>query len=102
MLYDEEGRAYVEPPLLPEDVNIKYVLDDYGRLFFENALLEKRNRKIRESSERLNSHLFSVRRINAVQRDVICSCIKLLKANGINLTPKIKEYRDNYLYKYKK
>ena len=35
MLYDEEGKAYIEPPLIPEEQNLLYIVKDYRRMYNE-------------------------------------------------------------------
>jgi hypothetical protein len=45
MLYDEEGRVYVEPPLIPEEQHLMYIVKDYRRMYGEYWKLKVHNKK---------------------------------------------------------
>ena len=36
MLYDEEGNAFIERPLIPEEQNLMYIVKDYRRMYYES------------------------------------------------------------------
>lgn len=93
MLYDEEGRAYVEPPLLPEDVHVFWIVSDYQRMFHENRKLIRRNGELRESIKRLNGYQFAQRRIILEQKKMMDRMINMLKKNGIAIPGDIKNFR---------
>ena len=50
MLYDEEGRAYVECPIIPEEQNLLYIVKDYRRMYNEYWKMQKRIKRLQESN----------------------------------------------------
>ena len=93
MLYDEEGRAYVEPALLPEDVHVLSIVRDYQRMFNVNRKLENRNRELRESIQRVNGLQFAQHRIIVEQKKMMDHLMELLKKNGIPVPPYIADFK---------
>lgn len=93
MLYDEEGRAYVERPIIPEEQNLLYIVKDYRRMYDENAKMRAEINKLQEENKRVAHHNYSLTRKNQEQRDVIRHCLKWMKKNGINQSP----FLDNYI-----
>jgi hypothetical protein len=85
MLYDEEGRPHIEPPLLPEDVHVFWIVTDYQRMFYENGKLHKKIARLRETISRMNGYQFAQVRINQEQQQVIRKLKELLKRHGIKL-----------------
>ena len=98
MLYDEQGRAYVERPLIPEEQNLFYIVKDYRRMYHGWWKLRDHNKKLSESNVRLSNINFSLKKENSEQRDVIRHCVKWMKKNGINPSPFLENYvKDNRL-----
>ena len=93
MLYDEEGRAYVEPPLLPEDSHVFWIVSDYQRMFQENNKLLRKNDELRETINHLNGYQFALNRIIVEQKKMMDRMIGMLKKNGIDIPSDIKNYK---------
>ena len=93
MLYDEQGRAYVERPLIPEEQHLMYIVKDYRRMYGEYWKLKVHNKKLGETNMKIANHNYSLTRKIQEQRDVIRHCVKWMKKNGIK--PSI--FLDNYI-----
>ena len=93
MLYDEEGRAYVEPPLLPEDAHVFWIVSDYQRMFQENNKLLRKNDELRETINHLNGYQFALNRIIVEQKKMMDRMIGMLKKNGIDIPSDIKNFK---------
>lgn len=83
MLYDEEGRAYVEPPLIPEEQNLMYIVKDYRRMYVENQKLRNQNKQLEKSNKELRGRNF--RQANKITEayDVINHCVKYMRKCGV-------------------
>ena len=93
MLYDEEGRAYVERPIIPEEQNLMYIVKDYRRMYNENEKMLAHIKKLQETNTKLANQNFAMRHHEQEQRDVIRHCVKWMKKNGINPST----FLDNYI-----
>ena len=93
MLYDEEGRAYVERPIIPEEQHLLYIVKDYRRMYIEYWKLKEHNKKLGETNTRMAHHNYSLMHKNQEQRDVIRHCLKWMKKKGIEPSP----FLDNYM-----
>lgn len=92
MLYDEQGRAYVEPPLIPKEQNLMYIVKDYRRMYNEHWRLKVHNKKLGETNVKLSNHNYLLTNKNQEQRDVIRHCMKWMKKKGIEPSPFIDKY----------
>ena len=92
MLYDEEGRAYVEPPILPEEQHLMYIVKDYRRMYNENGKMLAHIKKLGETNMKLENHNYSLTHKNQEQRNVIRHCLKWMKKNGIEPSTFLKNY----------
>ena len=83
MLYDEEGMAYVERPIIPEEQHLMYIVKDYRRMYVENQQLRQQNKQLEKSNKGLRDRNF--RQANKITEayDVINHCIKYMKKCGI-------------------
>lgn len=63
MLYDEEGKAYVEPPLIPEEQNLLYIVKDYRRMYGEYSSMQARIKRLQQSNTMLTHKNFSQQRL---------------------------------------
>ena len=98
MLYDEERRAYVERPIIPEEQNLLYIVRDYRRMYNEHGKMLAHIKKLQDANTKVAHHNYSLIRKNQEQRDVIRHCIKWMKKNGINLSTFLEKYiKDNRL-----
>ena len=86
MLYDEEGRPYVEPPLLPEDVHVFNIVCDYQSIFKENVAMTKKNQELRESLSRQSGLIYAQFRVIRDQQKAIEMLIKKLR-NHVEVIP---------------
>ena len=93
MLYDEKGRPYVEPPLIPEEQNLLYIVKDYRRMYNEHGKMLAHIKKLGATNMKLANHNYSLTHKNQEQRDVIRHCIKWMKKKGIEPSP----FLDNYM-----
>ena len=93
MLYDEQGRAYVERPIIPEEQNLLYIVKDYRRMYNEYGKMLAHIKKLGETNTKVANHNYSLIHKNQEQRDVIRHCLKWMKKNGINPSP----FLDNYM-----
>jgi hypothetical protein len=92
MLYDEQGRAYVERPIIPEEQHLMYIVKDYRRMYNMHKKMQAYIQKSDEVIKRSANRNYALIRINREQRDVIIRCIKWMKKKDINLPP----FLDNY------
>ena len=95
MLYDEEGRAYIERPIIPEEQHLMYIVKDYRRMYGEYWKLKAHNKKLGATNMKLANHNYSLIRKNQEQRNVIRHCLKLMKKNGIEPS----QFLENYVKK---
>lgn len=93
MLYDEEGRAYVERPIIPEEQNLLYIVKDYRRMYNEHEKMLAHIKKLGATNMKLANHNYSLTHKNQEQRDVIRHCIKWMKKKGIEPS----SFLDNYM-----
>lgn len=92
MLYDEEGRAYVEPPLIPEDKHLAYIVGDYQRMYKENEKLRGKLEKMRENLRKLSGYnYFLVKKVNEHEQ-AIHHAVREMKKKGIIPTPYLNVY----------
>ena len=101
MLYDEEGRAYVEPPLLPENVHLRYIVSDYRRMYIANKELERRNQRLRDNLRGLNGLQYAYSRIVLEQHKHIGQLIKMLDKKELPVPSDVRIYHEqieNMLY----
>lgn len=102
MLYDEEGRPYVEPPLLPEERHLMYIVKDYARMYRENQALQNRNERLRDSLRRGNGYQYALNRIIIEQERQIVRLIKMLENRGATVPRDILDYQAvKYSKRYK-
>ena len=92
MLYDEEGRAYIEPPLIPEEQHLMYIVKDYRRMCGEYWKIKVHNKKLGTTNMKLANQNYSLTHINQEQRNVIRHCIKWMKKYGINPSTFLENY----------
>ena len=83
MLYDEEGKAYVEPPLIPEEQHVFNIVKDYQRMFREYGKIANRNEKLRKSNEALGKANNWLNSEVKEYRDVIRHCVNYMKRCGV-------------------
>lgn len=92
MLYDEEGKAYVERPIIPEEQNLLYIVKDYRRMYNEHNKMLAHIKKLQDTNTKLANHNYSLVGKNQEQRDVIRHCLKWMKKNGINPSSFLENY----------
>lgn len=93
MLYDEEGRPYVEPVLLPEEKHLLYIVKDYGRMFKENRALLDKNERLRDSLRRGSGYQYALNRIIIEQERQIIRLIRMLENRGATVPRDILDYQ---------
>ena len=92
MLYDEEGRTYVEHPIIPDEQHLMYIVKDYRRMYGEYWKLKVHNKKLGATNMKLANHNYSLTHKNQEQRNVIRHCLKWMKKNGIEPSTFLKTY----------
>ena len=92
MLYDEEGRAYIEPPLIPEEQHLMYIVKDYRRMYVKNQQLIHQNKQLKKLNKGLSDRNF--RQSNKITEayDVINHCVKYMKKCGIEPSTFLMEF----------
>ena len=93
MLYDEEGKAYVEPPLIPEEQNLMYIVKDYRRMCGEYSSMQAKIKRLQETNTMLAHKNFSQQRFICRLKEVIKHCIKWMKKKNVEPSP----YIDNFI-----
>jgi hypothetical protein len=61
MLFDEDGQAYVEPPLLPEDTNVFWIVADYRRMYDTQKKMHRKMKKLAEKNSQMAHYNFFMR-----------------------------------------
>ena len=92
MLYDEEGRAYIEHPIIPEEQHLMYIVKDYRRMYNMHKKMQAYIQKSDEVIKRSASRNYALIRINREQRNVIERCFKWMKKKGIPLSSYLDKY----------
>jgi hypothetical protein len=92
MLYNEEGRAYIERPIIPEEQNLMYIVKDYRRMYNENGKMLAHNKKLGATNTKLANQNYSLTHRNQEQRDIIRHCVKWMRKNGIEPSQFLKNY----------
>lgn len=87
MLYDEEGNPYVEPPLLPEEQHLAYIVKDYQRMYRKCRHLEQKVERLGENNTRISNLNYSQFRIIFEYAKGLKHCIEVMQKNGIRLSP---------------
>lgn len=92
MLYDEEGRAYVERPIIPEEQHLMYIVKDYRRMYVENQQLRQYNKQLKKSNKELRDRNFRQARKITEAYNVINHCVKYMKKCGIEPSSFLAEF----------
>jgi hypothetical protein len=93
MLYDEEGKAFVEPPLIPEEQNLLYIVKDYRRMYGEYSSMQARIKRLQETNIQLSNRNFSQQRYIFKLKEIIKHCVKWMKKKNVERSPHL----DNFL-----
>lgn len=97
MLYDEEGLPYIEPPLLPEDEHLRYIVQDYQRMYKENIRHEHKIKRLAETNTKMAHYNFFMRGIVKEQLGLIDKLVSMLKNRGhkieIETADRIEDFR---------
>ena len=96
MLYNEEGKAYVEPPLIPEEQNLLYIVKDYRRMYNTHWAMQAKIKKLQENNTMLGNRCFSQLRYIQRQRDALKLCVRLLEKNNIKLSKSVAEFKNQH------
>ena len=94
MLYDEEGKAYIEPPLLPEDLHLRYIVLDYGRMMLDYEKKVESHRRLKRRYKELLGLQYAYYRIIQQQHAQICKLMKLMKGKNISVPGDIRTYHE--------
>ncbi len=92
MLYDEEGRAYVERPLIPEEQHLFYIVRDYKRMYHDYWSIKSKVEKLQESNVKLSNRNFALVRNMQEYRDAIRHAIKYMKKHDVNPSPYLLDF----------
>lgn len=92
MLYDEEGKAYIEPPLIPEEQNLMYIVKDYRRMYNEYWKMQKRIKRLQESNTMLAQKNFSQQRLINRLMTIIKHTFKWLGKKKIEPSPALQSF----------
>ena len=92
MLYDEEGKAYIEPPLIPEEQHLMYIVKDYRRMYNEYWKMQNRIKRLQETNTQLSNRNFAQQRAICRFKDVIKHCVKWMKKKKVEPSPFIENF----------
>ena len=92
MLYDEEGKAYIEPPLIPEEQNLLYIVKDYKRMYNEYWKMQNHIKRLQETNTMLANRCFSQQRFICRLKNFLNHCIKWMKKKKVEQSPSIKNF----------
>jgi len=81
--YDENGNAQIEPPEIPTELVIHYIVKDYQRMYYHTQKLEMENSRLRASLRRVNSMQYAKQRVVFQLIDGVRHCVKLMRKSGI-------------------
>lgn len=96
MLYDEEGRAYVEPPLIPEEQNLLYIVKDYRRMYGEYSSMQARIKRLQETNTMLAQKNFAQQRLINKLMTIIKHTFKWLEKKKIAPSVKLDKFRNDF------
>lgn len=96
MLYDEQGRPYVEPPLLPESLVVHNIVKDYQRMFYEYYKMKSQFELLQKQNSELKLEVYTLRRIAQQHVMVLRHAIRYMKRHGLKLTSELSKYGQMY------
>lgn len=96
MLYDEQGRAYVECPVIPEEQNLMYIVKDYRRMYNEYSRMERHIKKLKETNTMLAQKNFSQQRLINRLMTIIKHTFKWLEKKKISPSVKLDKFRKDF------
>ena len=96
MLYDEEGKAYIEPPLIPEEQNLLYIVKDYRRMYNEYWKMQNNIKRLQETNTMLAHRNFSQQRLINRLMTIIKHTFKWLKNKKIAPSVKLDKFRKDF------
>jgi len=96
MLYDEEGRAYIEPPLIPEEQNLMYIVKDYRRMYNEHGKMLAHIKKLQDTNTMLAQKNFSQQRLINRLMTIIKHTFKWLEKKKIAPSVKLDKFRKDF------
>ena len=96
MLYDEEGRAYVERPIIPEEQNLLYIVKDYRRMYNEYWKMQNHIKRLQESNTMLANRCFSQQRLINRLMTIIRNTFKWLEKKKIAPSAQLDKFRKDF------
>ena len=97
MLYDEQGRAYVERPLIPKEQHLFYIVKDYKRMYHEYWTMKEKYESMKRKHDNLNSENMALRRIAQRHVEAIRHCAKYMKKSNLSPSPWLQRYMEENL-----
>lgn len=92
MLYDAQGRPYIEPPLLPESLIVHNIVKDYQRMFYEYHKMKSQFELLQKQNSELKLEVYTLRRIAQQHVMILRYAIRYIKRSGLKLTKKLNYY----------
>jgi hypothetical protein len=96
MLYDEEGNAFIERPLIPEEQNLMFIVKDYRRMYNVYHGMQAKIKRLQENNMKMSNRCFSQLRYIQRQRDALKLCVRLLEKNNIKLPKSGAEFKNQH------
>jgi hypothetical protein len=96
MLYDEEGNAYIEPPLIPEEQNLLYIVKDYRRMYKEYGRMQAHIKKMQETNTMLSHRCFSQQRLINKMKTLVKDTFKWLNKKKIAPSVQLDKFRKDF------
>lgn len=92
MLYDEEGRAYVERPLIPEEQHLFYIVRDYKHMYHDYWAIKAKVKKLQETNMRISHKELAQKREIQAYREAIKHAITYMKKHGVEPSPYLLDF----------
>ena len=92
MLYDAQGRPYVEPPLLPESLIVHNIVKDYQRMFYEYHKMKSQFEPLQKQNSELKLEVYTLRRTAQQHVMILHHAIRYMKKHGLKLTSELSKY----------
>lgn len=92
MLYDAQGRPYIEPPLLPESLIVHNIVKDYQRMFYEYHKMKSQFEPLKKQNSELKLEVYTLRRTAQQHVMILHHAIRYMKKHGLKLTNELSKY----------
>lgn len=92
MLYDEEGKVYVERPVIPQEHHLFYIVKDYRRMYVENMQLRNQITQLKRKNCELKKRNLRQGVELTKAYDALNHCVKHMKKCGVALSTFLEKF----------